>query len=438
MVNGSKERTSWAEGETVLMPPLAMTAEYPLTDGSPSGISYHDTVLFVSINSTQSKVIAINTQTGDELWSFNDSIVLCGGQHGLGLHALDRFTGTEKWFRGIGGLFARHPVIDSNRVYIVADSLYCLDINDGSTIWSVAFSAKVYPAVDGENVYICGGNRLVAFNKLNGDTIWQVENSQYWYSSIAIDDNYLYTYNNDSIQARDKEDCSLKWFYKLPDRTFSYGATSALAITDSFLCVSVWENPDKKGELYTLDKATGEYRWHHTFDTIGVFSPTIANGIVYTVKWGTYSLWGFDIKTGETAFFEGSRNYYNQPIIVSGKLFVGSTRKIVTFENYGTGIEPAGVGNNMSPGQLKTWPNPFDQWTSFQFNLDQPDYINISVYDLSGKRVKTISERKFESGIHTLSWDGTNDRNQKAPPGIYILRLMNKNYIKSNSMILLK
>jgi len=110
MVNGDKERTSWAEEETELMPPLAMTAEFPLTGGSPSGISYHDTVLFVSFSSTQSKVIAINTQTGDELWSFdipsaefsvelvpavNDSFVLCGGQHGLGLHALDRLTGRK-------------------------------------------------------------------------------------------------------------------------------------------------------------------------------------------------------------------------------------------------------------------------------------------------------------------------------------------------------
>jgi flagellar hook assembly protein FlgD len=117
--------------------------------------------------------------------------------------------------------------------------------------------------------------------------------------------------------------------------------------------------------------------------------------------------------------------------IAYGQLFVGAFGKVVTFENYGTGIDPISRGPKKSPELFQNWPNPFEQTTSFQFTLDQPDYLNISVYDLSGKKVKIISAHKFESGIHTLSWDGTNDRSPKVPAGIYILKLTNKIYVRS-------
>jgi outer membrane protein assembly factor BamB len=454
MVNGCREGTSWAEGETVLMPPLDLTKEFSLLGGgTPSGISFHNDVLFVSVDALPSRVVAIHTQTADELWRFeipnaefsvelvpaaNDSLVLCGGQHGLGLHALDRHTGTEKWFKGMGGLFARHPVIDSNRVYIVGDSLYCLNMGDGSTVWSVPFSGRVYPAVDGENVYVCGENKILALDKHDGDTLWQMINSQNWFSSIAVDGSCVYTYNHDSIQALDKEDHSLKWFYKIPDRTFSYASTNAIAITDSFLCVSVWENPDQKGELYALDKATGEYRWHYTFDTVGVYSPTIANGVVYIVKWQSFTIWGFDLHTGENVFFDDSMRYFNQPIVVNGKLFVGSDRKVVTFENYGTGTRSVREEPKNSPGQIMLWPNPFDESVNLQFALDQPDYLNIIVYNLSGEKVKTITSRKFEAGSHTVSWDGTTEGNRKVTSGIYILKLSTRHQISSRRMILFR
>jgi outer membrane protein assembly factor BamB len=454
MVNGCRERTSWAEGETVLLPPLDLTTEFPLRSGdSPSGISFFDNVLFVSTDGLPSRLDAIDTQTGEEIWSFdipnaefsvalvpavNDSMVLCGGQHGLGLHALDRFTGAEIWFKEIGCLYAKHPIMDSNRIYIVGDSLYCLDTGNGATIWSVPFASRIYPAVDKDNVYTCGEYTILALDKHTGDTLWQMDNSQSSYSSIAVDKDYVYTYNYDTIQALNKEDHSLEWFYEIPDRQFSPAATNAIAITDSFLCVSVWENPDKKGELYVLEKATGKYRWHHVFDTIGVFSPIIANGFVYVIKWHTYAIWGFDLQTGEPVFYNDSLRYFNQPIIVDGKLYVGSDRKIVTFENYGTGSGPALVEGNGSPVSVSIWPNPFKQSVNLQLRMDRSDFVDIKIYDLSGKKVKTISSRYFEAGIHTLSWDGIDDGSRKVPPGLYILKLSSGQNILTKRIMLLE
>lgn len=452
MANGCRERTSWAEAENELLPPLEKRSEFSL-DGNASGISFYENMLFVSVGGTPNRLVAFNPHNGSELWHFeipnslgsvnvtpaiNDSLVLCGGQDGLGLYALDRLTGIEKWFKGVGTLYSNNPIIDSNRVYVVADSLYCLDINNGATIWSFSISAGLTPAVDSELVYICWYNKLIALHKLNGEIAWQIENSERYHNAVAVDENYVYTCNSDSIVALEKESGSVNWSYIIPDVQFPDLSAGAIAISDSFLCASIWENADKIGQLYTLNKITGDYRWHYTFNTIGVFSPSIANGIVYAINWKTESVWGFDLNTGQAVFFDDSERYLKECIIADGKLFVGTFGKVVTFENYGTGIDPIPLEKQTSPELFQNWPNPFKQSTSFQFSLIQPDDLNISVYDLSGKKVKTISDRKYEAGVYTLTWDGTNDRNQKVPPGIYILKLSNKHFIKSNRMILPK
>ena len=452
MVNGCKERTSWAEGETELMPPLDKTIEFSL-NGTASGISYFDNMLFVSVGCTPNRVVAFDTQDGSEIWHFeipntvgsvnvtpavNDSLVLCGGQGGVGLYALDRLTGTEKWCKPVGTLYSNNPIIDSNLVYVVADSLYCLDIEDGATIWSFSLSGGISPAVDSSLVYICRNRDLFAFNKFGGEIAWQIKNSERYHNSVAVDENYVYTCNDDSIVALEKESGSVYWSYIIPDGQLPDLSTGAVAISDSFLCFSIWENSDKKGQLYTLDKTSGNYRWHFTFDTIGVYSPSIANGIVYVINWKAESVWGFDLNTGLAVFFDDSEKYLKECIVANGKLFVGTFGKVVAFEKYGTGTNPVPIARQKSTELLQNWPNPFNQSTSFEFHLDQSGHMNISVFDLTGKRVKTISDEKFEAGTHILSWDGTNERDQKVPSGIYILKLASEHIVRSGRMILLE
>jgi len=149
-------------------------------------------------------------------------------------------------------------------------------------------------------------------------------------------------------------------------------------------------------------------------------------------------VWGFDLNTGQKVFCDSSEKYLGQPTVAGGRLFVEAYGKVVAFENYGTKINPIETGRQTSPELLPSWPNPFRHSTCFEFTLVQSDYLNISVFDLTGKIVKTISAKKFETGSYSLTWDGTNNRNQKVPSGIYILKLTSKNYIRSHRMILLE
>jgi hypothetical protein len=48
--------------------------------------------------------------------------------------------------------------------------------------------------------------------------------------------------------------------------------------------------------------------------------------------------------------------------------------------------------------------------------------IEVSVYDVRGRRVKTLHRGKEFQDIITLSWDGTNTNNRRVPSGVYFIR----------------
>jgi hypothetical protein len=70
-------------------------------------------------------------------------------------------------------------------------------------------------------------------------------------------------------------------------------------------------------------------------------------------------------------------------------------------------------------------PNPF--WngmvTEIGFSLVQSGETNLSVYDISGRKVRTLIDGHVEAGVHFTEWRGRDDRGQTLPSGIYLYRL---------------
>jgi hypothetical protein len=68
-------------------------------------------------------------------------------------------------------------------------------------------------------------------------------------------------------------------------------------------------------------------------------------------------------------------------------------------------------------------PNPFNTGTQVSYTLAYPMAINLTVYDALGRRVATLVDSHQSGGDHTVVWDGNNSAGQKAPSGVYFLRL---------------
>ncbi len=67
-------------------------------------------------------------------------------------------------------------------------------------------------------------------------------------------------------------------------------------------------------------------------------------------------------------------------------------------------------------------PNPFETYTSVPFSVAQESHVLLEVYDVGGKRVRTLVGNVMRPGTYTSVWDGTDEGGRPVPPGIYFFR----------------
>lgn len=72
---------------------------------------------------------------------------------------------------------------------------------------------------------------------------------------------------------------------------------------------------------------------------------------------------------------------------------------------------------------LRAVPNPFNPATEFRFNLAQDGAVALRLYDLAGRRVRTVDAGKLAPGAATIRWDGTDERGRAVGSGRYFARL---------------
>jgi len=64
-------------------------------------------------------------------------------------------------------------------------------------------------------------------------------------------------------------------------------------------------------------------------------------------------------------------------------------------------------------------PNPFALTTRIDFSLERPSHLELSVFDVSGRQVATLSKGTFGVGSHRVIWDGLTTSGSPAPSGVY-------------------
>ncbi len=104
---------------------------------------------------------------------------------------------------------------------------------------------------------------------------------------------------------------------------------------------------------------------------------------------------------------------------------------------------PAGVAkmetmqDNYSLEQ--NYPNPFNPNTSIQFSLPKMEAVNLKIYDINGRLIKTlINNQTYSQGKHTIRWDGRDQFGNRVSSGMYFYRFNAGSFQKSESMMLVK
>lgn len=103
-------------------------------------------------------------------------------------------------------------------------------------------------------------------------------------------------------------------------------------------------------------------------------------------------------------------------------------------------LDPTGVPNSpTAPASFllhQNVPNPFNPATRIDFELQQPDVVDLTIFDVAGRRIRTLMAGSLGSGPHSVSWDGKSTDGGAVANGIYRYILTTTTGRTSRSMVL--
>ena len=87
---------------------------------------------------------------------------------------------------------------------------------------------------------------------------------------------------------------------------------------------------------------------------------------------------------------------------------------------------------------LQNYPNPFNPVTKLRYDLPENSHVNITIYDMLGRAVKTMVNQHQNAGHRSIIWDGTNDYDITVSTGIYLYQIQAGAYTRTKKMVFLK
>ena len=184
-------------------------------------------------------------------------------------------------------------------------------------------------------------------------------------------------------------------------------------------------------------------------DTMSVNYTLVQDSIAGIKNYGAYNhlIWG-EGNLGGNPLFLGSEEYpyaidNGSPCIDAGTLNLPPGIELPEYDlagnprvwgesvdmgayEYGPWVGVKEVGGRQSAvgSQMSVNPNPFKYGTYVSYNLQLSGRLNISVYSISGLKVRTLANHQASKGDSgKFYWDSSDDAGNKLPSGVYLIRL---------------
>ena len=104
-------------------------------------------------------------------------------------------------------------------------------------------------------------------------------------------------------------------------------------------------------------------------------------------------------------------------------------------------IGTAGIDEEAGPTSFTlfpAYPNPFNPMTTLRYDLPEQATVNIIIYDMLGREVKTLVNTTQDAGFKSVIWDATNDYGKPVSAGIYLYQIQSGEFVQTGKMVLLK
>jgi hypothetical protein len=167
------------------------------------------------------------------------------------------------------------------------------------------------------------------------------------------------------------------------------------------------------GQGLVLSPAAG------TVDAAVLGSPIVGAGVLATVSFRVKAEGAAKIELGEIEARDGA----NHSLEVAEELQV---------------IEAAAPEIPKVTQLLPSAPNPFRGKTTIGFTLSQPGKVNMRIYAVNGRLIRTVVNETREPGAYQLQWDGRDNGGREVATGVYLLRFTAPGYTQTQRIVRLR
>jgi hypothetical protein len=163
----------------------------------------------------------------------------------------------------------------------------------------------------------------------------------------------------------------------------------------------------------------------------------------------TGSLDGFNIYRGEgesperferlndKPFGTSGTNIYHDETALPGKTYtyqVGGIQGDREFLSFTLTLDVPSIPLTL----YQNYPNPFNPSTSISFYMPGPERVRLEIFDIQGRRIRTLADRQMEGGRHTMHWNGMNDAGGNVSSGVYLYRLVCGKKVLTRKLVMMR
>lgn len=87
---------------------------------------------------------------------------------------------------------------------------------------------------------------------------------------------------------------------------------------------------------------------------------------------------------------------------------------------------------------LSVFPNPFNPQTEVSWRMASAGPVDVAVYDLRGRRIRTLVTGAQPAGLMTARWDGRDDAGRALPSGVYAVQVRTSAGVETGKLTLVR
>ena len=207
---------------------------------------------------------------------------------------------------------------------------------------------------------------------------------------------------------------------------------------------------DLNKHIYDIEYNGGDFGDTASYTVYDIYNVFPSDTFIYT----------YQDTAGYTVTDTVISNFYPGPTLALGNDLDGDGAKEILYGTY-VGIRPpdtfsiqtgflnvlefSGVG--VSEGWrivgkpqvtlFQNSPNPFINHTSIKFAVKRAGNVELSVFDLSGRKVKTLVNGRFDAGTYTVGWNGRSENGEALPAGVYFYTIKYNGTVQATMKLVL-